>query len=151
MNEDFADLLRELLSAEARFIIVGAHALAVHGIPRATQDLDLLVEPTVENAERVWQAIVRFGAPVEEARLGVEDFTRPETIVQLGLPPRRIDLLTGISGVSFEEAWRTRELHEWGGLRVPFLGRSAMVRNKRATGRRKDLADLEALGELREG
>lgn len=147
MNEDFADLLRALMDAEARFVIVGAHALAVHGIPRATQDLDVLVEPSAGNAERVLTALVRFGAPVEDAGLTREDLTRADMVVQLGRPPRRIDLLTGISGVAFEEAWRTRELHEWGGLRVPFLGRSAMVRNKRATGRWKDLADLEAMGE----
>src|SRR5690606_15851511 len=90
VNEDFADLLRALMDAEARFVIVGAHALAVHGIPRATQDLDVLVEPSAGNAERVLTALVRFGAPVEDAGLTREDLTRADMVVQLGRPPRRI-------------------------------------------------------------
>lgn len=146
MNEDFLDLLTALLQAQARFLVVGAHALAVHGVPRATGDLDVWVDADDSNADRVWSALLRFGAPLVALGIAREDFASPERVVQIGLPPRRIDVLTSISGVGFEEAWSGRVTRRVGGLEVPFLGREALVRNKRASGRRKDLADLEALG-----
>jgi len=104
VNEDFLDLLRCLLEAGARFLVVGAHALAAHGIPRATGDLDVWIDRTPTNVERVWAALVRFGAPV--AALGVtrSDFEAAGMTVQIGLPPRRIDLMTEITGVAFDEA-----------------------------------------------
>lgn len=147
-NDDFRDLVAELESARAEVVIVGAHALAVHGVPRATGDLDVLVRPTVDNAHRVLQALRCFGAPVDEHRLSVEDLTRTGTVYQVGLPPRRIDLLTEISGVSFDEAWQTRMEVEIEGRLVSFLGREALIKNKRAAGRDKDLADVRLL-ELR--
>ena len=148
MNEDFEDLLAALLEAGARFLVVGAHALAVHGVPRATGDLDVWVAADRENADRVWAALTRFGAPVAALGLSRDDLTRGDQVVQIGLPPRRIDLLTSISGVGFEEAWPDRVTHQVGSLSIPFIGRRELVRNKRASGRAKDLADLEALGEL---
>jgi len=148
VTEDWTDVLVALLDAGARFLVVGAHALAVQGIPRATQDLDVWVEPTPENADRVWQALIRFGAPLSELEVDRTDFVRPETVVQIGLPPNRIDLVTGITGVrQFELAWEARAESRVAGRTIPFLGREALVANKRATGRLKDLADLEALGE----
>jgi len=147
VNEDFLDLLGALIAAEARFLVVGAHAMAVHGVPRATGDLDVWVSTEAANADRVWEALLRFGAPVAAMGVSRQDLSRPEQVVQIGLPPRRIDILTSISGVSFDEAWGGRVTHEVGGLAVPFLGRDELVRNKRATGRTKDRADLEALGE----
>lgn len=147
MNEDFRDLLAALLAAQARFLVVGAHALAVHGVPRATGDLDVWIAADPTNAQRVWSALLRFGAPVAAMGVSLDDLTLPDRVVQIGLPPRRIDILTSISGVAFDEAWPDRVTHEVGGLAVPFLGRAALVRNKRATGRTKDRADLEALGE----
>lgn len=147
MNEDFRDLLAALLAAEARFLVVGAHALAVHGVPRATGDLDVWIATDPVNAERVWSALLSFGAPVAAMGVSREDLTRPDMVVQIGLPPRRIDILTAISGVAFDEAWSGHVTHETGGLPVPFLGRAELVRNKRASGRTKDQADLEALGE----
>ncbi len=147
MNPDFIDFLRELVAAKTRFLIVGAHALAYHGVPRATQDLDVLVDPSPSNAKCVWRALAAFGAPVSDMAVTLEDFSRPATVVQLGLPPRRIDLLTEITGVTFADAWQTRVEHEVEGLRIPILGREALIANKRATGRRKDAVDLEALGE----
>ncbi len=147
MNDDFSDLLGSLLDAEARFLVVGAHALAVHGVPRATGDLDVWVEPTPANAARVWRALLAFGAPVEAMKLAPADFQRPAVVVQIGLPPRRIDILTEITGVTFEEAWAARCEHDVRGHRVPFLGRQALLKNKRAAGRSKDRADLDALGE----
>lgn len=147
MNDDFRELLGALLDGSVRFIVVGAHAMAVHGVPRATGDLDVWIASDEENADRAWSAVVVFGAPMETLGFHREDFMREDQVFQIGVPPRRIDILTSISGVSFEEAWPERVYHEVGGLAIPFLGRASLVRNKRASGRTKDLADLEALGE----
>jgi hypothetical protein len=147
VNEDFRDLLAALIAAEARFVVVGAHAMAVHGVPRATGDLDVWIDARPDNADRVWSALLRFGAPVQSMGVNRDDLLKRDQVVQIGLPPRRIDLLTSISGVAFDEAWDGRVTHEVAGLVVPFLGRAQLVRNKRASGRAKDLADLEALGE----
>lgn len=151
MNQDFRDILTCLLDAGARFLIVGAHALAVHGVPRATGDLDIWIDASSENADKVWTALVTFGAPVEAMGVTRSDLLRPAMVVQLGVAPRRIDLLTAVSGVTFAEAWPDRVVHAVGELRLPFLGRAALVANKRAAGRLQDLADLEALGETAEG
>lgn len=145
LNDDFLDILRALLEADVEFVLVGAHAMAIHGVPRATGDIDLLVRPSDTNAARVIAALQRFGAPLAAHGVGVEDFTRPGQVYQIGLPPRRIDLLTSISGVTFEEAWSSRVEAQVGGLAVPVLGRAALVRNKRATGRKKDEADADLI------
>jgi hypothetical protein len=144
---DFRDVLAELLRANARFLVVGAHALSVHGVPRATVDLDVWIDPTPENAKRVWAALAAFGAPLDSLQIRESDFTRPDTVAQLGLPPYRIDILTGVSGVTFDEAWNERVEDLFYDLRVPFIGRAAFIRNKRASGRTKDLADIESLGD----
>lgn len=149
MTDDWLDLLVALLDAEARFLVIGAHAMAVHGVPRGTQDLDVWVEPTSENAERVWRALAGFGAPLTSLGITRGDFDHPGPVIQLGVPPNRIDLLTMISGIpDFEAAWASRSVHAVRGHLVPFLGRAELIVNKRASGRRKDLADLEAMGEL---
>jgi hypothetical protein len=147
MNEDFLDLLRSLLTASARFLIVGAHALAVHGIPRATGDLDVWIEPTKENASRVWAALIAFGAPVTSLDITDATLAEQDVVIQIGVPPRRIDLLTSVSGLDFATAWDTRLVSTVAQLSLPFISREALIANKRATGRLKDLADLEALGE----
>ena len=145
MNPDFVALLREFSAAEVRFLIVGAYALAHHARPRATGDLDVWVEPTAVNAERVHRALRAFGAPL--ADLSAADLTQPELVYQIGIPPRRIDILTSLTGLTFDEAWNARAEGPFGDTRCPYLGREAFVRNKRAVGRPRDLADLEALGE----
>ena len=145
MNKDFRDILALLIAEEASFLIVGAHALAVHGYLRATGDLDLWVRPDPDNAQRVWRALLRFGAPVDALNLSQADLEKPGIVFQVGLPPRRIDVLTEISGVEFAEAWATRVMQVVDDLEVPFLGREALMRNKRESGRDKDLADLQAL------
>lgn len=145
MNQDFLDLLRLLLDAGARFLVVGAHAMAVHGVPRATGDLDIWVDPDPANAERAWRALLQFGAPVREMGVAREDLETPGVVLQIGQPPRRIDLLTQISGLSFAEAWPNRTTHAIESLAVPFIGRNDLVRNKRASGRPKDLGDLDVL------
>ena len=148
MTDDWADVLVSLVDAGARFLVVGAHALAVHGVPRATRDLDIWVEPSESNAERVWDALIRFGAPLEELGIRRGDFSRRGTVVQLGMPPQRIDFLTDISGVpDFEVAYAHRVIQAVVQCEVPFLGRAELIENKRAAGRLKDQADLEALGE----
>lgn len=143
MNPDFVDLLRTFIEAEVRFLVVGAYALAHHGRPRATGDLDVWVDPTAANAPRVMQALARFGAPLRE--VVQDDFARPGVVFQLGVPPGRIDILTELTGIRFEEAWATREHGAFGELAVDFIGREAFIRNKRETGRAKDLGDIEGL------
>ena len=145
MNEDFQDMLAALLVSGARFLVVGAHALAVHGVPRATGDLDVWVLAEPVNAERVWEALGRFGAPVDTLNAAPGDLARPGLVLQIGLPPRRIDILTELTGVDFEGAWRSRVVHRVGSLDVPFLDRETLIRNKRATARLQDLADVERL------
>lgn len=122
--------------------------MAVHGFPRATQDLDLWIDPTMENASRAMEALAQFGAPTDALGVTVQDLSTPGLVVQLGLPPNRVDLLTAISGVNdFDSAWQGRCDHDVRGTSVPFLDRVRLRQNKRATGRLKDLADLETLGE----
>lgn len=147
MIDDFRDMLRELVAARVEFLVVGAHALSVHGVPRATGDLDVWIRAEPENAKRIMKALISFGAPVDDLAIGVEDFVRADVVAQLGLPPYRIDLLTSISGVDFEAAWAERAEGEIAGVRVPVIGRRSFVLNKRASGRKKDVADLESLGE----
>jgi hypothetical protein len=150
VNQDFQDMLAALLASGARFLVVGAHALAVHGVPRATGDLGVWVLADPTNAERVWAALGRFGAPVDTLSAGPVDLARPGLVLQVGLPPRRVDILTELTGVDFEPAWRSRVTHRVGSLEVPFIDRETLIRNKRATGRLRDLADLERLEEDKE-
>jgi len=133
-------MLSELSARQAEFLVVGAYALAGHGLPRATGDIDIWIRPTSENAVRVWQALAAFGAPLET--LTVDDLTTPGVFFQIGIPPRRTDILTAIDGVEFEEAWQTRLDCLIDGIELPVLGRDCLIRNKRAAARPKDLADL---------
>jgi hypothetical protein len=143
MNRDFVEMLAALRDAGAEYLVVGAHALAAHGRPRATGDLDIWVRPTAANARFVHAALAAFGAPLDE--LTVEDLTQPDLIYQVGVVPARIDILTGISGVEFAEAWADRMIIRLGELEVPVIGREALIRNKRAAGRPRDLADVAEL------
>lgn len=131
-----------------RFIIVGAHAMAVHGVARGTQDIDVWIDPAPANAQRALQVLAEFGAPLNDLGVSAQDLQRPDQVIQLGLPPNRVDLLTSISGIpAFDTAWEARVEHAVRGRSFPFLGRETLIRNKRASARLKDLADLEALGE----
>jgi hypothetical protein len=143
MNQDFVDLLRALCAHDVRFLVVGAYALAVHGRPRATGDLDVWVDATPENAPRLMRALVAFGAPLRD--VSEADFGRPGIVFQMGLPPGRIDVLTALSGVTFDEAWPARVPAMFAQVKVDVIGRDAFIKNKRATGRAKDLGDIEAL------
>lgn len=145
MNRDFAEILSELSAAGAEFLIVGAHALAAHGIPRATGDLDIWVRPTLENADRVLRALQRFGAPLFD--LTRDDLTRSDTVFQIGVPPSRVDILSGISGVDFAAAWSRRMTVTIDDQALDVLSREDFIANKRAAGRPKDLLDLALLDE----
>ena len=144
MNPDFVDLLRAFVAADVRFLIVGAYALAVHGRPRGTGDLDVWVDATPDNAARVMRALGAFGAPL--ADVAEADFTTPGVTYQMGVPPGRIDILTELTGLAFADAWPARIQRPFGGIDVDFIGRDAFVLNKRATGRPKDLVDVEGMG-----
>jgi len=145
LNDDFRDLLILFADAGVEFVIVGAYAVAFHGAPRASGDIDVFIRPSPENAERVFGALARFGAPVQSAGATPTDFAQPGLVYQIGLPPRRIDILTQISGVTFEEAWASRVVAEVDGRAVGFIGREALLKNKEATGRIRDLADAARL------
>ena len=145
LNDDFRDLLILFADAGVEFVIVGAYAVAFHGAPRASGDIDVFIRPSPENAERVFGALARFGAPVQSAGATPTDFAQPGLVYQIGLPPRRIDVLTQISGVTFEEAWASRVVAEVDGRAVGFIGREALLKNKEATGRIRDLADAARL------
>jgi len=140
MNPHFAEMLSALSAADVEYLIVGAFALAAHGNPRATGDIDVWVRPSRENAERVLRALRGFGAPLVD--LSVDDLVAEDTVFQIGVAPVRIDILTGIDGVRFEDAWARRVLVPIETLSVPVLSLVDLAVNKRASGRPKDLADL---------
>ncbi len=146
MNRDFAEMLAALSAAGAEFLLVGAHALAAHGAVRATGDLGVWVRPTPENASRVWRALLAFGAPLQE--LTEKDLSTAGLVFQIGVAPYRIGLLTSIDGVSFDDAWRDRASVRVEGQEIPLISREDFLRNKRATGRLRDLADAEELEKL---
>jgi hypothetical protein len=138
--QHYRDILVELLAAGADYLLVGSFAIAVHEYPRATGDIDLWIRPEPANAARVWQGLARFGAPV--ANITIEELSRPGFFYQIGVPPARIDILTAIDGVTFEEAWEEREYHQLFGVAVPVISRRHLLINKKAAGRPKDLGDV---------
>ena len=144
-QQDFKQLLELFNGHKIEYIIVGAYALAYHGVPRFTGDIDIFVRPSLENARRILSALTDFG--FGSLNLKIEDFQNPDSVVQLGVPPVRIDIITSITGVTWEEADKGRADGLYGDIPVFFLGREQYITNKRAMGRKKDLADLESLGE----
>lgn len=144
MNQDFVDLLRAFIAHDVRFLVVGAYALAFHGRPRATGDLDVWVEASEDNGSRVFSALADFGAQL--ANVTQHDFSQPGIVFQMGLPPGRIDVLTQLTGLAFADAWATRARGAFGPVEVDYIGREAFVANKRATGRLKDRVDADLLG-----
>lgn len=145
VQRDFRELLALFNARQIDYIIVGAYALAFHGAPRYTGDLDILVRPDGENAKRILKALEEFGFGA--LGLTAEDFSAPEKVVQLGVAPVRIDLVTSLTGLSWEKAAAGRVKGTYGDVGVHYLGKKEFIQNKRAIGRKKDLADLEALGE----
>ena len=149
MSPDFVEMLSALFAEGVEFLVVGAHALAAHGVPRATGDLDIWIRPDRANAERTIRALAAFGAPLFD--LTVDDLTVTTTVFQLGLPPARIDILAGITGVDFAEAWPRRVVVSMAGLDVPVLSKQDFIKNKTLTNRPKDRVDLELLKEADDG
>jgi hypothetical protein len=146
MNADFLDLLTALNAADARFLVVGGYAVGIHGIPRATKDLDVWIEVSADNARKVMRALRDFGAPLGD--LAERDLETPGTGFKMGEPPVRIDILTQIEGVRFEDAWPRRLETSFGSVRCAVIGRADLLTNKRAAGRPQDLADVTALERL---
>lgn len=145
IQQDFKELLALFNDRKVEYIIVGGYALAFHGAPRYTGDIDILVKPDTQNARRIMVALNEFG--FGSVGLTEADFESPDKVVQLGVPPVRIDIITSLTGVSWKEAFSGRVTGKYGDLPVYYIGRDQFIANKRAIGRKKDLADLDALGE----
>lgn len=143
LQRDLREFVELLNSKGVKYVIVGGYAVAYHGHPRFTGDIDLFVEPSADNAGRLLAALHDFG--FGDLELGLQDFQRPDSVVQLGMPPNRIDLLTSISGVSFEAVWNARLAAQLDDLPVCFISKKLLLENKRASGRTKDLADVAEL------
>jgi hypothetical protein len=143
LNQDYKEMLSLLLANNVEFLLVGAYALAVHGFPRATADIDIFIKAHSDNAHKVYKTLAEFGAPVEKVTIG--DFTKPGTILQIGVVPRRIDILTEIDGLSFDEAFEGKEIVDIDGLLIPVISKQKLIINKLATGRDKDRIDAENL------
>jgi len=142
-NPDFKDMLLALSDAKIDFLLVGAYAVAAHGHPRATGDLDLWVRPDAETAPKVYRVLAEFGAPLHD--LTVDDLATPGMVFQIGIEPSRIDILTAISGVAFDDAWENKLNIELDDIKLNIIGRDDLIVNKRACGRPKDIADAETL------
>jgi predicted nucleotidyltransferase len=148
LHKDLREFVGLLLSQGVEFLVVGGHAVAFHGYPRLTEDVDLFVRPSLENGTRIMKALELFG--FGNVGLTAEDFTAPDRMIQLGRVPNRIDLLTQLWGLTFDEAWASRVPGDLDGLQVFVIGREELIRNKRATARTQDLADAEKLESTRE-
>jgi len=143
LNPDFRDILSIFNAEGVEYLIVGAYALAAHGIPRATGDIDLWIRRSPDNARRVWRALLKFGAPL--SGLTENDLQTEKLVFQVGIAPRRIDILTSIDAVEFGAAWNNRIEITLDGLRLPVIHRSDLIINKRAVGRPQDIADVARL------
>ena len=145
IQQDFKELLELFNKHNVEYVIVGAYALAFHGCPRYTGDLDILVKHDQGNATRIIEAIKEFG--FESLNLTVEDFTSEKRVVQLGVPPVRIDILTSLTGVTWKQVSSHRIKSQYGGTPVYFIGKNEFIANKKALGRHKDLADIESINQ----
>ncbi|MCX5779036.1 MAG: hypothetical protein NTU66_07475 [Elusimicrobia bacterium] len=143
LNEDYKEMLRILLDNKVKFLIVGAYALGVYGYPRATGDVDIWVEPTLDNSRKLYKSLKQFGAPLSNITRSI--FSEEGLIFQIGVAPRRIDIITSIDGVTFKHAFHTKEEIEIEHLKIPFLSKTNLIKNKKATGRDKDKLDIKYL------
>lgn len=143
LNPDFKDMLSALCGEGVEFLIVGAYALAAHGHPRATGDLDIWIRCSSDNTQRVWSALHRFGAPMHAVT--VKDLAAPGAVFQIGVAPCRVDLMTSIDGVEFDDAWPHRMTITIEDLTIPVISRAHLIQNKKASGRPQDLADVACL------
>jgi hypothetical protein len=146
LNEDYREMLSTLLEEKVDFILVGAFAMAAHGYPRATGDIDIWIRPDPGNAKRVYAALARFGAPLSSVEPG--DFSRLDLIFQIGVPPRRIDIITSIDGVSYDDAAGNTLVVHIEGMNIPILSLALLIKNKESTGRDKDRLDAQFLRKI---
>ncbi|OGW55560.1 MAG: hypothetical protein A2Y81_05555 [Nitrospirae bacterium RBG_13_43_8] len=145
VQKDFRELLELFNKHNVEYMIVGGYALAFHGAPRYTGDLDIFIRPDSMNAQRIMRALKDFG--FESVGLTEEDFKKPDNVIQLGVPPVRVDIVTSLTGIPWESALEQRVQGRYGDVQVHYIGREQFILNKRSMGRKKDLADIEALGE----
>ncbi|GMU32220.1 MAG: hypothetical protein AMXMBFR20_00930 [Planctomycetia bacterium] len=143
VSSDWTDLLSLLNAARARYLIVGAHAVSHHGNPRFTADFDVWVDSGKNNAEKVFRALVKFGAPLHTFTL--DDLAKPDVVIQIGVEPFRIDIITSVDGLNFADSWTTRSAGSFAGVPAAFISRTDLIKNKRASGRPQDLLDVESL------
>jgi len=143
LNDDYKEMLQLLKNNEVRFLVVGAYAMGAYGYPRATGDMDIWITASGENSQRVFRALKEFGAPL--AQIDETTFVARDIIFQIGVAPRRIDIITSIDGVDFEQAWQRRVEVDIDGLSVPFISKPDLIKNKESTGRDKDLLDVKYL------
>ena len=143
LNEDYKEMLQLLLEEQVDFMIVGAYALGTHGYPRATGDIDIWVKPNNINSKKLYKALARFGAPLDQIQ--IDEFSTEGIIFQIGVIPRRIDISTKIDGVTYEEADEDKIIVEIEGLKIPVISLEKFIRNKMATGREKDELDIKTL------
>ena len=146
LNEDYREMLQLLLRNEVKFLVVGAYAMAAYGYPRATGDFDIWVDTTLENSQRIYKSVSDFGAPLAE--ITERTFTEKGIVFQIGVAPRRIDIITHIDGVEFHNAYQDKEEVEIENMKIPFLSKSNLIKNKKSTGREKDKIDIIYLTEL---
>lgn len=145
LNEDYKDMLQSLLDNDVKFLIVGAYALAAYGYPRATGDFDIWVEASPENSKKILSSLASFGSPT--SGLTEKTFMEKGIVFQIGVAPRRIDLITHIDGVDFKDAYPSRKTITMEGLDIPFISKENLIKNKKSTGRDKDLVDVRQLEE----
>jgi len=145
-NQDFEDLLRCLNDAKAKYLIVGAYAMAFYTEPRYTKDIDIWIEPSKTNGKKVYSALTKFGAPIKGLRM--EDLEDPELVYQIGVAPMRIDIMMKIDGVGFDQAWKNRKRTKFGSQNVNILGIKDLIKNKKATDRPQDKIDLKYLQKI---
>ena len=143
LNKDYKEMLQILLSNKAKFLVVGAYAMGAYGYPRATEDFDIWVEASSTNSKLIYESIAEFGAPLNG--ISQEAFSKEGIIFQIGVPPRRIDIITKIDGVDFKQAYNDKEDIEIEDLIIPFISKDNLIKNKESTGRDKDILDVKYL------
>lgn len=145
VHQDYEELFQYLNAEGVKYLVVGAYAVIFHTEPRWTKDIDIWVEPSVQNAKRVWSALKKFGAPVTSAKLTPKDLTNPVMVYQIGMPPVRIDIMMGIAGISFSEAWEHKQKSPFGKETINIIGLKDLIKAKSSSSRRKDKDDLSKL------
>jgi hypothetical protein len=145
INQDLSELFRILSEEKVEYLVIGAHAVSYYTQPRYTKDMDILINPTKENASRIWTALERFGAPLEN--ISPADFQNEELVYQIGIEPNRIDILMGIHGVTFAEAWENKSRSRYDDVPIYIIGKRELLKTKKAVGRPQDLLDIRRLEE----